>query len=328
MFYYLFLYTALKLTFDYLKNNYYLFNEHIYNSYAKKIIIKTFKNDNNIVNYVNKKTNKQYVITFDDKNIYDDMIYKELNDYNINLLENHHYKISGIIINKINNDLIDKINYINKYLSKIYIISTNPEIDCDILLDKEMDEYIINFDKDERTFIMKQYEYIMDAKKIDIDVSHNHPVNKFVHFWSSMIMIFFSYYYFLIFNYYNMVVSFFIAHVIRQSGHFFYERQDLNLEKLKFGHKNKSKKEIIITLIGFNGLIYYDDNIITYTEYLFMNIIICVLPHFIEIIHKYGVVIATDWIIKIITDPFTDILDFYKYLIIHPKYFLDIKNIL
>ena len=183
MFNYLFLYTALKLTFDYLINNYYLFNEHIYNSYTKKIIIKTFKNDNNIVNYVNKKTNKQYVITFDDKNIYDNMIYKELNDYNINLLENYHYKISGIIINKINNDLIDKINYINKYLSKIYIISINPEIDCDILLDKEIDEYTITFDKDERTFMIKQYEYIMNAKKIDIDVSHNHPVNKFVHFW-------------------------------------------------------------------------------------------------------------------------------------------------
>ena len=49
MFNYLFLYTALKLTFDYLINNYYLFNEHIYNSYAKKILINTFINDYYIV---------------------------------------------------------------------------------------------------------------------------------------------------------------------------------------------------------------------------------------------------------------------------------------
>ena len=56
MFNYLFLYTGFKLTFDFLINNYYLFNEHIYQSYAEKLIRKTFKNDNNIVNYVNKKT--------------------------------------------------------------------------------------------------------------------------------------------------------------------------------------------------------------------------------------------------------------------------------
>ena len=68
---YLILYTSLKLTLDFLINNYYLFNEHIYKSYAEKNIINNFKIDNNIVNYVNKKTNKKYVITFDDKNIYD-----------------------------------------------------------------------------------------------------------------------------------------------------------------------------------------------------------------------------------------------------------------
>ena len=159
-----------------------------------------------------------------------------------------------------------------------------------------------------------------------INVSHNHPVNKFVHFWSSIIMIFYTYPFILYEDYFNMVLSFFTAHIIRQSGHFFYERQDLDLEKLKFGHKNASKKETILTLVLFNSLIYYDENIISYSDYLFLNIILCVLPHYIDILHKYGIIKGINWIIKITTDPFTDLLDFYKYAFIHPKYFLDIKE--
>ena len=37
------------------------------------------------------------------------------------------------------------------------------------------------------------YEQIMKDKHIDIQVSHNHPVNKFGHFWSSVGMILFAY---------------------------------------------------------------------------------------------------------------------------------------
>ena len=43
----------------------------------------------------------------------------------------------------------------------------------------------------------------MESKRIDIDVSHNHPVNKFVHFWSSIIMIFYTYPYIIYEDYFN-----------------------------------------------------------------------------------------------------------------------------
>ena len=166
----------------------------------------------------------------------------------------------------------------------------------------------------------------MESKKIDINVSHNHPVNKFVHFWSSFLMIYYSYYYLFVNEYLNMVISFFISHIIRQSGHFFYETQNLDLEKLKFGHKNGSKKKTIGTLFIFNGFMYWNETLLSYNEYLFMNLILCILPHYLEIIHKYGFVKACDWIIKIITDPFTDLIDFYTHIIIHPKHFIDIKH--
>jgi hypothetical protein len=32
------------------------------------------------------------------------------------------------------------------------------------------------------------------------------------------------------------------------------------------------------------------------------------------------------WAVKIVTDPFTDLLDFYTHVIIHPRWFLDFKD--
>jgi len=70
------------------------------------------------------------------------------------------------------------------------------------------------------------YDQIMADKHIDIEVSHNHPVNKFGHFWSSVGMILFAYP--LLFWYGEPLKGcawFFMTHVVRQSGHFFYEHQ-------------------------------------------------------------------------------------------------------
>lgn len=77
-----------------------------------------------------------------------------------------------------------------------------------------------------KNYLRLFYDQIMSDKHIDIEVSHNHPVNKFGHFWSSVGMIVFAYP--LIFWYGEPVKGccwFFITHVIRQSGHFFYEHQ-------------------------------------------------------------------------------------------------------
>jgi len=51
-----------------------------------------------------------------------------------------------------------------------------------------------------------------------------------------------------------------------------------------------------------------------------------VIPHFVEIVYQYGVLRGLSWALKILTDPFTDLLDFYPHIVIHPKYFLDLKD--
>jgi hypothetical protein len=41
---------------------------------------------------------------------------------------------------------------------------------------------------------------------------------------------------------------------------------------------------------------------------------------------EQGVLRGVEWMVKILTDPFTDIVDFYSHWKIDPKYFLDFKD--
>lgn len=51
-----------------------------------------------------------------------------------------------------------------------------------------------------------------------------------------------------------------------------------------------------------------------------------VIPHFVEIVYQYGALRGLSWTLKILTDPCTDLLDFYTHIVIHPKFFLDFKD--
>lgn len=177
-------------------------------------------------------------------------------------------------------------------------------------------------------FFYKQYEQIMYDKKIDIEVSHNHPFNKFGHFWSSIIMLSISYPSMISGDYVLAIKWFLFSHILRQSGHFFYERQDKNREKLKFGHKDGTKKFAAVGVFICVIIFIYKDSIkfveeISYEDIALKSAFMTIIPHFMEICHKYGILRGIQWIIKIITDPVTDIMDFYQFAVIEPKYFVD-----
>ena len=180
-------------------------------------------------------------------------------------------------------------------------------------------------------FVKIQYDAIMRDKHIDIQVSHNHPFNKFAHFWSSILMIGICYPQMYNGHYSTASIWFLFSHIFRQSGHFFYERQNRDLELKKFGHKDGTKK--ISTLgVGLSCILYvYRGSIPLFSDLTNDTIalyfmMLTIIPHFAEICHKYGFVRGCHWIIKIITDPYTDILDFYSYAFIHPKYVMDIRK--
>jgi len=187
--------------------------------------------------------------------------------------------------------------------------------------------------------VVKQfYDQIMEDKHIDIEVSHNHPVNKFGHFWSSVFMILVAYPYIFVYGEpLKGCIWFFLTHVVRQSGHFFYEHQDRDIEKLKFGHKDASKKEAAAALAVAFGLYQYRSQVWEYIsqyvtislsidQYASLVALFTVMPHYVEISYQFGYARGISWLLKILTDPFTDLLDFYTHAMIHPKWFLDLKE--
>lgn len=184
------------------------------------------------------------------------------------------------------------------------------------------------------------YDRVMEDKRIDIHVSHNHPVNKFGHFWSSILIIFFAFPCMLLGKSLESFTLFFVAELVRQSGHFFYERQDTDIEKRKVGHKNTTKKHAVAGVV-LAAVVYRCRAVIrthlhhflpgmtpqlTLGQYLWLVVLSTIVPHFVEIAHQFGVIRGILWIFKIITDPFTDLVDFYEYWIIHPKWFLEFKD--
>merc|ERR1711871_542468 len=158
-------------------------------------------------------------------------------------------------------------------------------------------------------FVRIQYEQIMLDKHIDISVSHNHPFNRFGHFWSSIGMIVISYPNMWWGNYGYAVKWFLYTHILRQSGHFFYERQDPDKEKRKFGHKDGTKKWATLGVAMCVLLYVYKNhldmiNMISHDDLAVYFALLTVIPHFAEIWHKFGFLRSIHWAIKITTDPF------------------------
>ena len=61
-------------------------------------------------------------------------------------------------------------------------------------------------------------------------------------------------------------------------------------------------------------------------QYVSTIALFTVVPHFIEICYQYGFLRGLSWALKILTDPFTDLIDFYTHMVIHPRWFLDLKE--
>lgn len=116
--------------------------------------------------------------------------------------------------------------------------------------------------------------------------------------------------------------------------------QDRDIEKLKFGHKDASKKEAVAFLACAAAAYNYRAELwdfaaqyvdltlfrLSLDQYALLIAFFTVVPHFVEIVHQYGFLRGISWAIKILTDPFTDLLDFYTHMFISPGWFLDTKD--
>ena len=176
--------------------------------------------------------------------------------------------------------------------------------------------------------LMIRYKQIMHDKHVDIIVSHNHPVNKWTHFWSSIGMILFFYPFAFAGYPITAVINLLITQILRQIGHFFYEKQDRDQEKKKFGHKDGSKKMATVGVAASFLMYYYRDSwmdMLSLTDFVKASCYFAFLPHFLEICHQFGFIRGLDWVLKIWTDPLTDVPDFKDSIFINPKHFLDVN---
>lgn len=174
--------------------------------------------------------------------------------------------------------------------------------------------------------LVLRYNHIMHDKHIDISVSHNHPVNKWTHFWSSIFMILFFYPFVFAGYPITAVINLLITQILRQIGHFFYEKQDRNQEKKKFGHKDGSKKAAALGVAGCFLAYKYREvwtDLLSVKDFVVLSCVLAFFPHFLEICLQFGMIRGFDWVLKIFTDPFTDVPDFYESAFIDPKHFWD-----
>jgi len=65
---------------------------------------------------------------------------------------------------------------------------------------------------------------------------------------------------------------------------------------------------------------------ITQSQFIVTAALMTIVPHFVEIVHQWGWIRGIEWVIKILTDPFTDLIDFHDNWKVHPKEFLDVKD--
>merc|ERR1719473_965772 len=85
--------------------------------------------------------------------------------------------------------------------------------------------------------------------------------------------------------------------------------------------------------LGYGGLTNWIDavvlfflNHLTSEQFIILGGLFTIFPHFVEIVFYYNFVRGVQWFVKIFTDPFTDILDFYHHWYINPKWFLDLRE--
>jgi acetylornithine/succinyldiaminopimelate/putrescine aminotransferase len=164
-------------------------------------------------------------------------------------------------------------------------------------------------------FFKEPYDYIMLAKKIDLDVSHHNRINFMTHYFSSLLTLY-SYFLFFVDEKYKAMYLFLFCQIVRQMGHFLFEVPNEEAENAKIGFNNSSKK-LSITLFILLSVLTLPINGFNPHKSLLKNLIIVMCIKIASSSSQIGVEKTILWIIKIITDMVTDLDD------IGPKSFID-----
>jgi glutamate-1-semialdehyde 2,1-aminomutase len=163
---------------------------------------------------------------------------------------------------------------------------------------------------------------IMQRKHDDHVASHSHRVNQILHFFSSSTFIFA---YALLFTHFTLAMWLGLgALVLRQAGHALIEPPCRDKEKLLLGFDTPSKSVILAayTLIPF-WVLYAAEAIawanagslvLDVAKHWFGLTCVVVFGRVAVLVGKHGLRNALIWFVKLITDPFTDVIAYYPSL--------------
>ena len=160
------------------------------------------------------------------------------------------------------------------------------------------------------------YAEVMQRKHDDHIASHSHVLNQFFHLVSSSVFI---YCYFLLFTDLTTAVTFSLAALfVRQFGHAIIEPPCHDKEELLLGFNTRNKTLIvagyvlipIINVIGASAwtLAAFADKLPAIAQQWFGLTVLVVLGRVLYLIRAYNFRISMIWFVKLITDPFTDIV--------------------
>ena len=155
--------------------------------------------------------------------------------------------------------------------------------------------------------IKEPFDYIMLAKRIDLDVSHHNRVNFMTHYFSSLLTLY-GYYICMMGDTYRAMYLFLFCQIIRQMGHFLFEVPDDEAEDAKIGFNNSSKKTSI-TLFILLSVLSAPFNAMNPHQMLLRSLIIIMCLKVASSCSQIGVQSTLCWLVKIVTDMLTDLAD-------------------
>ena len=150
---------------------------------------------------------------------------------------------------------------------------------------------------------------INKRKQDDHHASHSNDVNQFLHFLSSSLFI---YCYLIMYSQLYKAVDYAILSMtLRQSGHIIFEPPSHDKQKLQLGFNTRSKM-FVLCLYGMTPLTYLIEN--DFHKILVYKTTFLIVGHTIALYNNYGFIIASVWLVKFLTDPFTDLIAYYPSL--------------
>jgi len=164
------------------------------------------------------------------------------------------------------------------------------------------------------------YSEIMQRKHDDHVASHSNVINQFFHLLSSSVFI---YCYALIFSDLTQAMSLGLAALfVRQFGHAILEPPCHDKEKLLLGFTTRSKTLIVagyclipvfhVVRAGSVSFEVLTVMIPTVAQQWFLLTLAVVLGHVAYLVWKHNLRSAMIWLVKLVTDPFTDIVAYYS----------------